>query len=666
MISLRFAFLCLALVIAAPHPFFGSVRQPQYLGEPVGTVIAQGVAFGKSPAGENQLYFATNGSPATFYAVDAETMEPVFSQALPGLDVVWAITRGSDDRIYFSGTRNGGIYRYCPQTRLLRHLGNNRTGDNWVWDMEASADGKIYGSTYPGAKVFEFDLQHEFARPWASGLTEEKYARGLGVTDSHVYVGIGTRAHLFRIGRTTQEVEEIPVPNRGNTGSSISKAWIYGGKILARSGGSRLFVIDEETLDVIRGAAEDHLAINYAISPPAPHNTNLIYYKYGTALFTYDLANDVVERVPLEQVLPAHPVRGWQWITLSKGGKSGDEVLVGLTEFGEFLQYNPKDHALEIKYPKVEPQGVLVQSLETAPDGRLYIGGYQGGMSIYDPAEGEVVARYPQFNQAEGIGFFQDQVYFGTYGSAKIFRFDPAKPGEFGQTSEFNPGMVFTLGQDQDRPFVLEKGNDRLFIGSVPGYGRLGGALTTYDPARGVWTVQRNVVENQSIIGLAYREGRLFGSTSVFGGLGSEPAAEAAMMFLLDAKTGKKLKEWTPEIPGIDQTPRAIGGLSFGPDGKLWAAAGGTIAVIDPQTLQVERARTIHPSNWKLSHYWRPVYLRWASDGRLFTTLGRKLTVIDPETLEAEVWDETSLMTIGLDGYIYYAKGSRLFRLPMN
>ena len=42
----------------------------------------------------NEIYFATNGSPATFYAFNATTRDLIYKAPVPGTDVVWGITGG--------------------------------------------------------------------------------------------------------------------------------------------------------------------------------------------------------------------------------------------------------------------------------------------------------------------------------------------------------------------------------------------------------------------------------------------------------------------------------------------------------------------------------------------------------------------------------------------
>src|SRR5690625_4586548 len=523
---------------------------PEFLGEPVGTTIIQGVAFGKDREGKNQLYFATNGKPATFYAVDAESMEVVFSAPLPPLDVVWAIVRAADGDIYLGGTRGGHLFRYLPNEKKIEDLGHNQSRDDWIWALAAASDGKIYGGTYPNAEIFEHDLDSAETRKWASGFTDQNYVRGIAVDDEAVYAGIGMEMHLIRIDRKSGEIRELKLPVSGEAGA-VSGVWAFDNRIVVRTGRTRLWVLDKTNGELLGGGGGGKRWADYSVSPVNSDDRSKIYYKFGSNLFVYDFEENRQRRIPLDLALPPGPVRGWDWVTIDSGEES-KTFLQGLTEFGALIQYDPVSKAAEIKYPKVEPQGVLVQALEIGPDGLLYLGGYQAGMSVYDPSAGKVVERYPQFNQPEGIGFFDGKVYFGTYGSARIFRLDPEKPREFGHASRFNPGLDFSVGHGQDRPFAFAEGEGKLFIGTVPGYGKLGGALTMYDGESGEWKVFPNLIENQSIIGIAVRDGKVYGSSSVFGGLGNRPKAEAARMFVWDIETETLIREWIPEIPGIE------------------------------------------------------------------------------------------------------------------
>ncbi|MBE3595510.1 MAG: hypothetical protein IMW86_00525 [Hydrogenibacillus sp.] len=361
--------------------------------------------------------------------------------------------------------------------------------------------------------------------------------------------------------------------------------------------------------------------------------------------------------------MPKAPLVGATWIrppqTLSATCSARSEwVLFGLTQNGEWFIYDPLSSMCEVAQVNVHPRGLVIQALESGANGYLYLGGYHGGLSIYAPSAEKVVGSAPTFPQTEGIGRLDEHMYMGTYRNANIYRLDPSKG-----LGKDNPAWLFAVGARQDRPFAFASGDGKVFIGTVPEYGLLGGALTVYDPDADRRKTYPDIIKDQSIISLVYRQGKVYGATSIYGGLGSLPRADAAKVFIWDASTETLLAETVPDLPDIDMPPKAIGELRFGPDGKLWGATYRTIFVMDPKTLQVERAKTIYPDRKEPSHQWRPICLRWGPDGLLYTTLGHRLTVIDPKTLNSQAFDETSLIAIGADGHIYYAKGARLFRM---
>ncbi|WZU01091.1 hypothetical protein MGH68_16710 [Erysipelothrix sp. D19-032] len=101
----------------------------------------------------------------------------------------------------------------------------------------------------------------------------------------------------------------------------------------------------------------------------------------------------------------------------------------------------------------------------------------------------------------------------------------------------------------QDRPYIMEFQDDLLMIGTIPYYKELGGVLALYHPETGEKEVYRNVVENQSIVGLAKYGNLIFGSTTIRGGLDA-PTSEMAtkpVIFVWDIAKKEKVKEI--EIP---------------------------------------------------------------------------------------------------------------------
>ncbi|SDN56785.1 PQQ-like domain-containing protein [Psychrobacillus sp. OK028] len=638
---------------AGDVPLDRNYETPVNHGEMVQVQLGQASVIQENSLGENEVYYHSNGLPGTFSVLDAETGELKFSQVIADTEALWAMTVGSDKNVYFAGTADGKLYRYLPEEKKVEELGANPS-DVWVWDIEASTDGKIYGSTYPHASVFEYDIATGKFRDYGNVKEGQQYARGIAVTDKYIYVGIGTTKHLFKIDRATGEKEEVDIEGHSGQAGMIENMFIVNGKLLVSVGSITMLVLDLETNEILNTFSYSNM-----ISEPSPLNENIIYYKFKNELFQYDFElnkSTLIEGIPL---LPdTVRVKDMEWINLS----SGETVLAMVTQYGEYIQYNPTNNTVEFIELDISSQAVAIQALHSGEDGKLYMGGYQRGLSIYNPFTDEIEVNIPSFAQPEGIGFLNGKVYYGTYVGAIMYSYDPLKPVDLNS----NPNFEYDITDHQDRPFTITSGDDKLFVGTVPDYGVLGGVLAIYDEKTDTWSQYRNVVQDQSIIGLAYKDGKLYGSTSVWGGLGIDPKATEAKIFVWDVKTGQKIEEFTPEIPGIDETPRMIGELSFGPDGNLWGAIDGTIFAMNPDTKEIVKSKVIRPSLYNSSK-WLPYRLQWAPDGMLYTTLSRKLIAIDPETLAHKVLVEDFMnnMTVGANGSIYYALGSELHEIAI-
>ncbi|MEN6315690.1 MAG: hypothetical protein ABFD25_15760 [Clostridiaceae bacterium] len=636
----------------------------------------------------DELYTVTTGSqdnPSTFYAIDPATGEMLFSQQIAGTVHNYGIVKGSDDNIYFGGVDDGKLYRYLPGAKgqgRIEELGVNPS-DTWIWDLAASDDGKIYGATSQtnggtdnGSKVFEYDIATGTFKDLGSAKAGAVYARGLGVVGEYLYVGVGIPDALIRINRAdpTQKTEiSIPafgdIPGTGTDGRMCGHVWSYNGKLFVRDNAMKLFVLDANTHELL-----NVLSFQQAISSPSPYNSNLIYYKSKNAVWQYDCSTNIAKQVDNSPVLSGDASNALDWFTPLTGEKAGRSLLGITDDSGGFAVYDPQDNTAVDAALNMIPQAIDIQSIEKGPDGKLYIGGYQFGGSVFDTSSKTVLYNAPKLDQPEGIGFLNGKVYFGTYGSARIYSYDPSKPFNFSSGSDGNPGLAYDIGNEQDRPFALTSGDNKLFVGTVPDYGMLGGALTVYDEKAGTWSEYRNVVQDQSITGLAYKDGLLYGGTSIAGGIGIASTGEQAKIFVWDVAKGEKVKEATISIPGLNSTfemsarttPVMIGSLTFGKDGLLWGVADGALFALNPDTLELVKYKVLTSINYDSDSAWRPFYLRWGADGLLYTTIGRKVTVFNTETMGYDVLSGyAGLATLGNDGNIYYASGSKLMMLPV-
>lgn len=288
---------------------------------------------------------------------------------------------------------------------------------------------------------------------------------------------------------------------------------------------------------------------------------------------------------------------------------------------------------------------------------KIYVGGYLSpqGMGVYNPDTGDL-NQLNGISQIEGMGVYQDKLYIGTYPGANIYEYDPGETWNFGN----NPEKLFSLKDDhkQDRPFAFTSTGNRLAIGTVPDYGELGGAITLLDPNTGDYDVHRHVVENQSVIELKYKDGFIYGGTSIWGGYGIEPTETEAKLFVWDVNNEEKVWEGVP-VPGEE----AVSAITFDNEGFVWGLTAGHVFKFDLLTREVVQSRELFPYSGG-SMYYTGRDLAYDEDGNLYgTTLGRVFR-LDPDTWEVKVLtDNAELFAQDRDGDIYFARGAELYKI---
>lgn len=220
--------ITLELVVEDP-PLERDYLPAENLGDMVHVQLGQAGVIQENSLGENEVYYHSNGLPGTFSVLNAETGELTFQEVIPNTEALWAMTIGPDKNVYFAGTADGKLYRYNPEEKSVETLGKNPS-DNWVWDLEASDDGILYGTTYPHASLFSYDIATGEFTDFGS-LSDEQYARGLTIDGDNLYVGIGTVREFLKVNRHTGEKEEIHLDGYSGETGTVEKAYVVNGKL---------------------------------------------------------------------------------------------------------------------------------------------------------------------------------------------------------------------------------------------------------------------------------------------------------------------------------------------------------------------------------------------------------------------------------------------------
>lgn len=664
LIILTITLLGLSSLQPAPVEAQSSINKqfgdPVSVGAPIQQIAIFESAYGQED-GRDVMYTTVNGKPAMLNVIDLVDNKLLRAIPLPDADSSWAKTIALDGTLFIAGQSK--VYRYSPQTKELDDLGPAIPGETSIWGLITDEQGNVYGGTYPNAKVFKFDPKANSFTDYGTMVDGQGYVRSIAYADGIVYAGIGTVGHIVKLDPVTGDKTELPI--RDVPGVS-SLPFVYGldarGDYLfayLNGNGTTALII----YDMARGVWLDEVYSGYGGLDVSPEREGKVYFVQNRKVQAFDMTT---RQVTDTGIAYGTGFRSTGWVRFPDDPELPGETLVTIQFGGKAALFNFESGIHKTLSAVAEGQPTLIQALEKGPDGKIYTSGMTSALGgVFDPVT-RTHSTYPM-GQAESIGSLGNDVYFGIYPKAEIRKLDVTLPVQTDPNKpNLNPESLFYMEEDQDRPYVQTTGGGKIYFGTIPYYGELGGALVAYDPASNTFDVHRHVVRNQSIVGLAYRDGKIYGSTSIRGGLGIDPTESEAKMFVWDAVSGEKLSEFTPDIPGAIKSPIMISGLTFDKDGLLWAAADGILFAVDPGTQEVVKSKVIYPG---VTDYgmWRPIHLRWGNDGLLYTDLYGQLTILNPDTMEhKELGIQSALFTLGDDENIYYAQETRMYMIPVS
>ncbi|QQZ59639.1 WD40 repeat domain-containing protein [Paenibacillus sonchi] len=615
------------------------------IGGPLSGLAVWASAYGKW-RGKDRIYAISSGSPCMLFVLDPAGSEPVQQFALEGSDHCWGVVAAASG-VYIGGS--GILYRFTHE-QGIENLGEMIPGEFYTWRLAADDEGKIYGGCYPGGKVFQYNPSTGQFRDYGVMVEGEQYARSMEAWKGKLYVGVGTRCpHIVELDTVTGVRAEISLPEECSTEQLVYDLNIVHGKMLVRiTPCSRLYIYDLEL-----GRWEkciDHVS-GLSVSAPDPQGN--VYFIKEDILQRYALAAGILS--PTSLAMP-EPAGDYGWLESHPLNPHGT-CLAGVHRDGTCWIYDPENDRHTVMDFMLQGQPVHLQSLAWGPEGKLYIGGYfAGGLASYDPASSEMIS-HRGIGQIEGMMAAHGIMYLGVYPKANIFAYDPNLEWNPGS----NPKLAFSLQEEeQDRAFAWTLAGDELAIGTVPSYGRNGGALTLFHPVSGTREVFRGLLPQQSIVSLAAGEELLFAGGSVWGGLGIAPERKEASLMIWEVNSRRKVWEGVP-VPG----EQAISALALDDEGKVWGLTAGMLFLFNPVTLKTEQTIPVLPVDWEaMTHFWRGGCELLYREGVLYGTAGNHLFKYDVRLNQLEVLDENArLLAVDGEGGLYFARTTALYRI---
>ncbi|WP_043933013.1 WD40 repeat domain-containing protein [Bacillus sp. EB01] len=652
--SLKFilAFTLFVLVFAPLNQAAGNdflfpvYSQPEEIGFPLsgGTTIYDG-AVGIED-GHYVMYTTSKGIPAQFSVIDLETKETVRTLLMEGANDSWHHEVAPDGTVYVAG--GPYLWGYSPETKEITSLA--KIPEASLWALAVDEDNNAYIGTYPNGKVFKYEKAtgqlHDYGK--MIGEISQEYVRSMDYHNGFIYAGTG-HDKLMKLNVETGEKVDI-ADELNETGFVYDLNIVDNRYIFARYSVSKnMYVYDiqqEKWLDVVL--------------------TNVTGLHVADSLESnvYFVADSKLKYVNLE-TLQVHEtkmgygsgLRGADWVEIKGDPNLPGKSLATITFSGDVVFFNIETEKV-VNYPKmVPPTANVTNKFFAYSEDKIYMSGMTGAVgAVYNPLTNEI--KNISLGQADVMHEMDGKMYFGLYPEGSVQVIDP-------EVNPYQaPTKLFVIGEEQERLHSMTSGNGKLFVGSIPTYGKLGGALTVFDGK--THKVFRNIVQDQSVNDIVFKDGKVYGSTSITGGLGSTPTAEEAKLFVFDVETEQKTKEVSLNIDGLDK-PTHIGQLKVGYyDDYIWGASSGFVFALDPETLEVVKSVNLDPN--PAIGAWNNVHLEWSEDGYLYANAGNKLFVIDPITLAFKHITNTITFTLGKDGNIYYApieNRTKLFKIEV-
>jgi hypothetical protein len=574
-------------------------RQYTDLGVQVFDSAANGTTFGKGAHAHEAFSVVTGAGPylPELAVIDTNTETVISTVTFPADAAVptgaWTATTADDSagNIYFGTYSNAGLYRHVPGSTAITRVATAPTGNTIIYGLASSgaSDGKIYGGTFNGGRIFKYTPTggmvqlapsgSSSANPFIAGM---QYVRELDFDPVQQAVYFSTGGNGTGDGVYRWDVLNGNLNALISTTSLASSITVAGGRVFANIASvTTVLNVSENPDGTFASVATD--ATFSATSPVSPVNGGKVYYVGGGSLYDYDIAAKTSTNLNKSLTTSAR-VKRFAWV---------NGVLVGITTLSNrtyVMKYNPSTGAFSHN-PVASPVKIpgVLNEVQGGPDGKIYTSAYlTGGLGVYTPDRGDAndateEQMFSGLGQIDRMAAHNGKLYLGVYPGALAYEYNPALSWGGG-----NPRFLIngsTNGQDRPKAFAFDDAGTKVFMGSVAKTSQMDGAVTWYDFAS--QTTGVSLVANQSVIALACWGTKLFAGTSTRPGYNAVAVPDTtAKIRVYDITSGGITLSTTLNMPspGTMRSVTKMIVIGTGSAARIWGFADGYLFVLNPAT----------------------------------------------------------------------------------
>ena len=302
--------------------------------------------------------------------------------------------------------------------------------------------------------------------------------------------------------------------------------------------------------------------------------------------------------------------------------------------------------------------GANLHVMEPGPGGKIYGSGYMPNHLFVAAPDGSMMADLGKHSMAMGEAYslatIDGKVYLASYPEARLSVYDPARPLHFGTGPGDNPRDLGRLDAIGYRPNALLAAPDgRLWMGSGPDYGLVGGTLAWFDPRTGDKRSHRAIVPETSPAALLWlpESQQILVGLSIEAGTGAKVQRLAGAFALWDPQADELV--WSGDL-GLENLADvcalapAGGGLVYALIGRGDHILSQGAPAIRPRLVLVDPARRkAVASAWLPEDYgplsWHGLHaLRPGPGGNVYGATAHCVFRIKPGTCEVErLWQQS-------------------------
>ena len=505
------------------------------------------------------ISFAALSRDSALFLVNADTLKEEKHFLPEGASCgMYSFVKGKENNLYFASHSDSSLYCFDIEKKSFQKLSVLSEKPSCFVGMYVSSSGKIYVGTYPEGSFYQYDpvtgnkkrfstLPHENLGLYCSDFVDLPDGKMLILTS-------GGNPGLTLFNPAT---EECQIVYRGEPEKEI-RGFFNG------------FMDDERIL------------VNYYNSVRIFNWKKFVFEGYLIEDFPEALS--LVEKVDDYYYFSGSPSgnmyrMGRDGITIAKDDFPNFNMVrnyyyLGNSEFicvgdnGLVMRFNLKTGKMvSHQIDNVSDSGMGMQFLDKIPEEDFVIGAHFINSQMFrinlsdkncESSINKVVAYPGQVNCGTA---FNGKYYIGSYVKAVISEYDYRKPFIQGE----NPLFIGEIGQGQYRPIDMVNDGNLIYIATGAQYGKLGGAITVFNPANRQMDIYRHFIQDQNPTCLFYwpEKRLLVGATTIHGDCRTaKPTASQAVLFLWDTVQRKTVYTCSPwemsSLKIIDVSPAGV------------------------------------------------------------------------------------------------------------